>query len=170
LKSTYLRNLSLGIVATLLFAGCSTTTAPTPSKTDDVTPTQARENLTELFDVTQKRVGGDWTVSDEATPFECDTADGGKGVQFLLTRLGSAPGSMAAAEAHAKTVAELFESSGYPTNTQFQEEIGYDVVGQDDERSVITFGANDKAMSLQGGSSCVLGDIDSLRDQINDGE
>ena len=126
-------------------------------------PVEARDALRGLFDESQSLVKGEWEDHDEVSPFECEVAGGGKGVQFLLSRIGSSPGTMDDAQAAAATISDLWESRGYPTTTTFKQELGYRVNAENDEHSVITFAASNNAMTLGGGSSCVPGDRSEVR-------
>jgi hypothetical protein len=128
-----------------------------------MSPIEARDSLRDLFEESQTLVQGTWENHDEVSPFECEEVGGGQGVQFLLSRIGTSPGSMDDAESAATQISNLWESRGYPTTTTYRAELGYRVNAEDDTRSVITFAASENAMTLGGGSSCVPGDRSEVR-------
>lgn len=145
------------------------TQTPTPKQTQtgtEMTPDESRDSVKNLFDDTQIFAGGVWSNFDDGTPYNCDQANGLTGVQYMITRFGSSPGTEEDARSVVDRVAVFWEGRGYVLHRYASADGIYEVSGRNEHNGAITFGANFRVMTLGSDSNCVPGSSDDIIDEM----
>lgn len=125
-----------------------------------MTPEESKSELSTLLDTIENAVGGEWAVTT-MEPRECSLSGmTGPGVQWAMARNAPGAGDMDSAKSATEKVSDLLAEAGYEvTPATFQEELGYDLAGNNGVGSEISWAANDLTMELMAGSSCVEGSV-----------